>query len=157
MIDGPEPTSPGLSRRAMLAGAAVAPVAAIPAVAGEPRADAAVLALCAEADRMERAYQALFDEPTRIIDDDEREAAMRSIWAVQEPLLDRLCATESATVAGIVAKLKSVTLADADALTDFPLLLSALRDVARLDGADLTRAPHLRPLLEGVAASGDAG
>jgi len=124
-------------RRALLGAALAAPLAATPAIAAAPHPDAAVIAACAELDRLQRQWLRLFDGPGAIEDEAEREAAGEPILDAQEPLLDRICAAECATAEGIAAKLRSLALIDQNAhdldsaYHDERLLASVMRDAAR--------------------------
>lgn len=139
-------TLPDPNRRAILAGAAWAPlglsggVAAATVPATPP--DALVLALCAELEGIERAYLALFDGPGAIDDDNARDAALVDVLAGQEAALARLCAAPCASLAGLLAKLRLLALMNPDVVGHEPddgyhlprLLGSVLRDVARVAG-----------------------
>jgi hypothetical protein len=87
--------------------AAIAAALALPA-ATPPNADAELLRLCADFDRLERAWWDLHDGGADPIeDDDERQIAMAPLKAEQDPIAALIWATPAQTVEGIRAKARS--------------------------------------------------
>lgn len=130
------------NRRTLLTLAAAAPLAAadVCAARANARPDASVLALCAEAERLERAIDACYEGESSIDDDDVRNAAAAPIIDAQDELLTGLCAMEAATPAAILAKLRLLAAMRPDVVRFSPdagaqlerLLGSVLRDAIRL-------------------------
>lgn len=101
-----------ISRRALFAGAAAVPVAAvIPPAAAPTEADAELIATCAAFDALERRILAFYsDGATPIEDDDERDEAIDPLSGQQEKLLDPICAMRAVSLRGMRARAATLVL-----------------------------------------------
>ena len=106
-------TIPNPSRR-ILFGAATALALARPTWAADPSPDAELLAFSAAFDALEHRCNALYEGPTRIINDDERDIALAPIRDEQERLLTPLMDLRAQTLAGARARLQTLLLWDKD-------------------------------------------
>ncbi len=105
------------SRRAVLTGgAAILATAAVPiaANAAAPNPDAALIAACAEFDRLEHAKRALLQGPQRIQDDETHNRLAMPLYWQQDELSKQIMATPATTIEGLRAKARSVVLYDAE-------------------------------------------
>ncbi len=113
------------TRRGLLGGA-VASLAAAPAgmpgsVVVPPVADhhpdAALIAVCAEFDAIERHINSHYAGGSRNIeDDDERDVAIAPFQEAQAPLLERIIALRATTPGGFMARARTLALWDQDAM-----------------------------------------
>jgi hypothetical protein len=112
------------SRRSLLSaiGAAVLAPAGVGAVAAcerrshAPGMDAELIRLCEAFDLLERQRLELFDGPSAINDDEDRTVADLPLEAKQAELLDVIFEIPATTMAGVIARAKSIFLYDAELL-----------------------------------------
>ncbi len=102
------------TRRGLLGGAAVLAVAPVaPTMSAHP--DAALIALCAQLDALEREYLATdFGAMPHTPADDHAEAERDRIADAQAPVVNAICAQPPQTTAGAVAVARSLALWDGD-------------------------------------------
>lgn len=74
-----------------------------------PNPDAALIAACDELERLEDQINALIRPPTRIEDENEREAAAEPIEARQQPVMDTIATRAAQTLLGMQAKARALT------------------------------------------------
>jgi len=113
------------TRRSLLGGAAVALAAApvgspgnvvVPPVA-DHHPDAALIAVCAEFDAIERHIVSHYAGGSRKIEDDEeRDVAIAPFQEAQAPLLERIIALRATTPDGFMARARTLALWDLDAM-----------------------------------------
>ena len=99
--------------------------------------NAELLAACATFDALEHEAAALHTGPDRIVDDEERSAALAMIVERQAPWLERMCAIQVTSPIAWQARARSLALWDQDMLADYEdgyvnerLLAALLRDIA---------------------------
>jgi len=113
------------TRRGLLGGAAASLAATpvgmpgnvvVPPVA-DHRPDAALIAVCAEFDVIERHINSHYAGGSRKIEDDEeRDAVIAPLQEAQRPLLDRIIALRATTLDGFMARARTLALWDPDAM-----------------------------------------
>ncbi len=144
-------TTPTTSRRSALRGFGLATIAAGLAVpvpsqaASPPDADAELIRLCAEFDRLQHIWWSLHEEggPLEIEDDDERAIALLPLQAQQDEIAPLIWTTPARTMDGVRAKVRSWVLWAPEILWE------------QEDGmwGDKWRITILRDLLEGSSAA----
>lgn len=128
------------TRRTALRGslAAIAAGLAVPwrshAATTLPDADAELIRLCAEFDRVERSRIALHEGDTQIEDDDERDLAMAPLNDQQDEMAPLIWDTQASTLEGVRAKARSFALSypeflEDDDSWDKEFIASILRDL----------------------------
>ena len=112
-----------------------------------PHPDAALLAALSEFDAIEHHFLSLYDRrhSRYIEDDDDRDAVVVSLNEAQQPSLERVCSLPARTLEGILARVRTIVLQDAelnpavDAVTEGyandRLMAALLRDLLAMGSA----------------------
>jgi len=89
--------------------------------------DADLIELCAQADALQRQVDRLWSGPTRILDDDERDAVQAPLIAKQRPTLALISELEALTLQGHATRARTLLAFDKDPLDcDSPYMNEAL-------------------------------
>lgn len=147
------PLAPLPSRRAALLGALAVGLAPVGTLAETCHPDAAVLALCARFEAIERAITAAYAEQRAVMvarpsaewmaTEEAFEPRLDALRALQEPLYQQMHDLRATTLAGVLAKARAVNLwddgkialeaADAEACAHDVMMWGVWRDLLALD------------------------